>query len=43
MRRRQVIASLGASASLGLGGCLALTPGEETHPFAGTTQRVAVE
>jgi hypothetical protein len=43
MRRRQLLGALGASASVGLAGCLALTPGEQSHPFADTTQRVAVE
>jgi len=43
MRRRRFLATAGGVAGAGLAGCLALDPAERTHPFAGTTQRVAVE
>lgn len=43
MRRRQVLAGIGAAAGTVAAGCLSLPPGTDSHPFDGTTQRVAVE
>jgi len=43
MQRRRFLEAVGGSAAAGVAGCLSLTPGSDEHPFAGTTQRVAIE